>query len=334
MGVRIHRGFTLLEFISVIAIIGILIALLTVAVSHARESSRRIECSNRLRQLGLGIQLHINATGYLPDSTTKTPRSFPLNSEGVAIGPLVQAIRYADGFANCYQQELTEGGLTDPSAAPLPKLKKPPNVFQCPSNSLDGTSYRANIGPHEIPGEFPGVAETLDNGYPGPFGRFVRTRASSVLRGLTHTAGFSETVQGVSRFKTYNFYFPHSDFPPNSPDRSQKWDEQCRSASLNGDWVRYLGMHPPPFAWNEYGIYYTHRKGPNSAFPMCYANLGFLHSQSGDIGFTATSNHSGGVNLCMLDGSVHFYNESVNLAVWQEISRVNTTGANAQGIDQ
>lgn len=60
-------GFTLVELLVVIAIIGVLVALLLPAIQAAREAARRAECTNQLRQLGLGVQNFVSANaGDLP----------------------------------------------------------------------------------------------------------------------------------------------------------------------------------------------------------------------------------------------------------------------------
>lgn len=73
-----HQGFTLVELLVVIAIIGILVGLLLPAVQAAREAARRMQCTNNLKQLALGVHLFHDAHRKFPyGMLRRQPNFFP-----------------------------------------------------------------------------------------------------------------------------------------------------------------------------------------------------------------------------------------------------------------
>ncbi|WP_436717835.1 DUF1559 domain-containing protein [Roseiconus lacunae] len=67
-----HNGFTLLELLVVVGVIGVLVSLLLPAVQAAREAARRMSCSNNLRQVTLGVSQYHAAFDLLPPHGTGT----------------------------------------------------------------------------------------------------------------------------------------------------------------------------------------------------------------------------------------------------------------------
>src|SRR5688572_24723618 len=141
------RGFTLVELLVVIAIIGVLVALLLPAVQAARESARRTQCTNHLKQIGLAFHNHDDTMKHLPTggwgwSYVGDPDGgFAENQPGAWTYNILPWIE---------QQALREIGLGSPAPLKPAELKllveKPIKFYHCPSRRT-ATLYPITVQP-------------------------------------------------------------------------------------------------------------------------------------------------------------------------------------------
>jgi len=139
---KTHSGFTLVELLVVIAIIGVLVALLLPAVQAARESARRMTCSNNLKQIGLALQLFVDNKKELPNT-----RRDLRETVHVSLLPYLEEANLFDlwDFEQLYYDQFEEVRLAAVPAYVCPSRR---SVADAASGSLDGDD---GLGTH-VPG--------------------------------------------------------------------------------------------------------------------------------------------------------------------------------------
>ncbi|MGL4942690.1 MAG: DUF1559 domain-containing protein [Thermoguttaceae bacterium] len=161
-----RSGFTLVELLVVIAIIGVLVALLLPAVQAAREAARRMQCTNKLKQLALAIQNYHDVANSLPSASygiygdnASSPRGNRMRfSAFVAILPYIEQNSLYDTITGMPPVEPWSVVLTQyptsTTASTIPFVSKI-DTFLCPSdmggftaapNDLGRTNYRVCVG--------------------------------------------------------------------------------------------------------------------------------------------------------------------------------------------
>ena len=143
-----RRGFTLVELLVVIAIIGVMVGLLLPAVQAARESSRRSQCMNNMKQIALGLQNFADANGTLPAAATVATVD-PLQRTGMSwMAFVLPYIEQAELYRVCMGSQMSAMYLNwngNPAAA---RARAPIATLICPTDTvgvLEPQDFR-NIG--------------------------------------------------------------------------------------------------------------------------------------------------------------------------------------------
>ena len=194
-----NRGFTLVELLVVIAIIGALIALLLPAVQAARESARRAQCQNNLKQLGLALHNYQGSNRLLPSSGQGT--NFDTSPPSTTFD-----VHSAFGYLLPYLEQQQVANLIDfeipytESESNLNAARSVISPYLCPTNSLRpeaidfegfasvdyGAIYYTDIDPNT----------GLRNRDTRADAALVRggSRIASITDGLSNTIGIAEVV--------------------------------------------------------------------------------------------------------------------------------------------
>ena len=315
---RVRRGFTLIELVVVIAIVGILVGLVLPAVQAARAAASRLRCANNLKQIGLALATYESTVGALPFGVGGGgPASYlPRWSAQSQILPGLEQAALFNALNFAF---VPWGHHPTLSAANRTALSTQVAAFLCPSDSdqidephgLAHNSYRGNAGTQPInlvskPGAKIGPND-------GVFWYQSATRAADFLDGTSSTAAFSERCLGDSSYSE-----PLSDYYSIAGPASE-----CERTTPDPSLVRNGATEWSGQRWADGNAYYTryhHLLAPNRV--SC--NLGSDDWTGGAV-VTATSRHPGGVHVLFADGSTRFIKDTISVSVWRALGTIGGT---------
>ena len=314
-----RSAFTLVELLVVIAIIGILIGMLLPAVQQVRESARRIQCSNSLRQLALAAHSFESAHGHLPAG-----RGAPLPSVFSAHARLLPLMEQSalESEIDYLQAPTTfsTGATVWDGSANLVAARQVVPVLLCPSDGIQGrvpgsefaaTNFAFCAGSGSID------TGTLGAACDGAFFSESDISITDISDGTSNTAMASERLLGNGQSVTVD--------RPGGQDLQRVVRElpfgQVPTVDLCNTSGELNALRGERWIFGNYGnTLYNHGRLPNDSRLDCM-------SATQQQGFMAArSAHNGGVNLARCDGSVGFVDEAITPAIWLEIGSRNGGG--------
>ena len=307
-----QRGFTLIELLVVIAIIAVLIALLLPAVQQAREAARRSQCKNNLKQLGLALHNYAETHGCFPAGCLFAAKN-PIEAGGSSnratwLAYLLPFVDQAAAYQKLnFKTDFNSSNLDSWDPNRVRSVNVP--VFRCPSDpgnpispeqpSFAPTSYVASIGnSNRIHGgggvALPGIngdwSKTVYNNRSerGVFASNSSCKLRDITDGASNTMAASECLIGGVMNTASGDVNPCSPATPRT-DRGFSW---------------LLGQTS---TWP-----YCTIKTPNAPIEDCDHYSVYVNA-------TARSQHVGGVQALLADGSVRFITENINLTTWRNL---------------
>ncbi len=338
-------GFTLVELLVVIAIIGILIGMLLPAVQSVRAAARRSVCANNVRQIGLAIHNYESALNRFPEN--QIGPGLPDGSGTYQTGyyswlvPILPQLEQ-NNLYELFDLRINNGdgdgykvSSTHPNAA---AVNMPIETLLCPSdeplqrneiilgsaNPAPG-SYAGNAGwpsyatgfsgERLTPGEFNGVIPLVHPSSPVSWHN-PRMRMRDVLDGTSNTALLSERLiqpgasadeinNGDQRLRSLHILERYETLTEIVDQMSSTHAHVYQSAHIGRSWSSGSPLVAPT---------YMHVQTPNSLIGHYNTSI-----DEGDFVITPSSNHEGGVNLALVDGSVRFISDTISKEVWWAI---------------